>query len=612
MGARTTQYAEALARTTTSSATYQDKTTLTFTPEASSDYYFMHSAVLDNSTTTLDTQYRLQDTTASVTFTEINKEAKDSSDIFAGFGLYKYTSSGSPVSTTFKLQFAAEGGTAGIADARLWAIKANAADTFGSSDGESTDSVGTYTIKATNAFTPGTTGDYLIIAYAEVKSDDTATSVDVKLTDATTSWGESNVRSEDATSYIPWGTVVKASSLTGILHTYTIQFKTASATKQVRIRNARILAFRLDAFDNSYYAESRGRSTTTNTSVVDKTTLTQTTLAKKHVVMACGLIDDSSTTISSNWLVLEGSTISTGTWEGAVSTAEYPFLVVYEKTFTAASQTWKTQYFSETNSATTGISESAIVVLQIETSATDAACALAATAAGSISATLACDKQLVLGLGSTGSISANLYRQRLFDFSKTSDSSGTLGLVKTAVLTFSQTAVGSLAAALDIGLGFLLNATSSSSLSATLNYGAALAFSKIATGSIAAAINIGWGLLFGQGGTSSVSATLAKQANVLLSATSTSSSSTSLKKDSGASFTNTAIGALVALLDNQAGGACNFTGNGSALCDLGISRGLSLSQSGTGVINADLTITQGNPNKYGWLGDSNLIDERGD
>lgn len=363
MAARTTHYAESLSRATTTSGTYQDKTTLTFTPDASSDYFFLHSCVLDNSTTTLDTQCRLRDTTASVTFTEVNKENKDANDVWAGFGLYKYTSSGSPSSTNFVLQYAAEGGTAGIADARVWALKADSADQYANSDSESTDAVGTYIIKTTAAFTPATTGDYLLIAYAEVKSGSTAVTIDVKLDVDGVAYGESNIRVEDTSTYWNWGTAVKV-NLTGVLHTATIQFKTGTAATTARISRARILALRLDAFTNNYYAESRGRSTTTSTSAQDKTTLTQTPVAVKHTVIACGLIDDSANTVSSNFLVDKGGTLTTGNHEGAASTAEYPFFMIQEETLAASSTTWKTQYFSESTN-TTGISESAIALLQI-------------------------------------------------------------------------------------------------------------------------------------------------------------------------------------------------------------------------------------------------------
>lgn len=259
---------------------------------------------------------------------------------------------------------------------------------------------------------------------------------------------------------------------------------------------------------------------------------------------------------------------------------------------------------STNNSTGTGSYE----VLEFVGGSTDQALTFSATAAGSITATLACDKQLLLSQTADGSISANLYRQRLMDFAATAAGSISATLACDKQLLLTAQAAGSISATIAKDARLLLSATGAGSITATLNYDATIATSLTAAGTLTASMIRDLAMVLGAGGAGSLAATLAVDVQGLLTAASISSLSATIKKDAGAGFNPTAVASFVAALTTDGGGACNLTSDGTLGCSIGIDRGLSFNQSAEGILAANLTIVQGNPNKYGVLGDSNLMD----
>ena len=362
----TTYFAENTSRATTTSTSYTDHTTLTFTPNASKDHWLVWSGIHDVSgTATNDGFIRLFNSSDSLTYNEQFFEPKDLTDNRPVYGLKKYTSSASPASTVFKTQIRtnATSYTVGFQSCRIFLIEAGAHDQYVESDGNSNTTSATFQTKATLTFTPGSDGDYLIIATAEVNCSATTSDINVRLVYSGTNYSDAQIRLNDTRNYVPWGGIVKL-TLAASSQTITIQFA-SDGTNTVNIVNARIVAIRLDAFGNSYYTEDRSRTTTTSGTPQDKSTLTQTPVAVEHAIFACHLADNSSSSVSANQKLVEDSTeIAIGIFEGIASAKHDPFFCVYRKTLSAVETTWKTQYYSETTSATTGSDESAIAILQ--------------------------------------------------------------------------------------------------------------------------------------------------------------------------------------------------------------------------------------------------------
>jgi hypothetical protein len=365
--ARTVEYAEDLTLSTAALTSYQDKVTKTFTPDANAVYYWLWTAKNGMNNISNDFSTRLYNETDAVTMTEYNIEAHDNSDIYSGFGLAKYTAPGSPGSMTFKVQYKSEstGATASIEDATLVAIKGDAGDVWANSDGSSTYNTDTTLQTKTTLGALNNGSQYLLIAYAEVGASNTTYGTTVELDISGTTYGAGDRYVSDATTIAPWGTIVRYTA-TGS-ETITIKYGTTNTLSTASIRNARILALKLSGtVDNNYYSEARSRTTTTSTTPQDKATLTTTPLNLSHLVIGCQLIDENGITQSGEFQFTEDGTASfEGSIEPQSASSRYATMIMYRKTFTNASHTWKNQYNTETSLAT-GSSEAAISVLQLE------------------------------------------------------------------------------------------------------------------------------------------------------------------------------------------------------------------------------------------------------
>lgn len=547
--ARSVFYAESLADSTTTSSTFQDKTTLTWTPAASTDYWVFHTSLLESTSSSAINSCRLQDTTGATTFSYSSRENKDTTGTLHSMGMAKFTSGGSPGSTDFKTQFRTTSGTVTIRDSRITVFEADADDEWANSDTESSTTSNSYQDKTTLTFTPGSSGDYLIVAFAEITGSGATYSAFVKLLHDTASndYGEVSKEPEDSGEYTSWGTMVKL-TLGASSQTFKIQYRGEQPNVQTYyIQRARILAIRLDTLVNSYYAESRSRSTTTSTTLQDKATLTQTPQAEEHVILMCSLLDGSSTNTDMESDFVEGATSLMPENEEPNDTSDtYPRFLVYSKTLSASSTTWKTQYNSESSSATTGISESAIAVLQTGGSSTislegsssasgtasgdltvDHTLSGSATVAATISATLEAFKS-IQGI-STGTVttSADILIERAIEGSATGSASASGSLSIERSLGGSVAASGTASGDLEIERGIGGSSTGSSSASGSLSVFKQLTGSSTGSGTASGQMTVNYLIQGSSSGSSSASGTLSVMGVALLEGTATGSISAS-------------------------------------------------------------------------------------
>ncbi|MEA2085659.1 MAG: hypothetical protein U9O84_01245, partial [Chloroflexota bacterium] len=132
----------------------------------------------------------------------------------------------------------------------------------------------TYQDKTVLAFTPATTGDYLVLASCSITGDRTDKHFYTRLTYDGVSQGEIVREPTVAGNYHSYQ-IVRVITATSTSHTLKIQYKSeAKPTATATIKNARISAVRLsDLGIDAYYTEAEDASTTTSTSYVDKATL---------------------------------------------------------------------------------------------------------------------------------------------------------------------------------------------------------------------------------------------------------------------------------------------------------------------------------------------------
>src|SRR3990167_454032 len=249
MSARQTYYAEDLGSSNTTSISYGNKVTLTFTPDANADYIIFWSASLQQATNlTADCKVRLQNTTGAVTLDEHNVEQKDLTDWNPVGGFAREQFGASPAEQVYAIQFAAETDTnsVNIQDARLVAIRLDAADTYAESLADGTTTLGTFVDKTTLTFTPGSSGDYLLFGSAGVRNQSDGDEMEVRILDpAAAAVGLMRYFPKDATNYVPWFTMAKQ-TLAASSQTFKIQFRNLpNLGDTIAIRYARLLPPRL-------------------------------------------------------------------------------------------------------------------------------------------------------------------------------------------------------------------------------------------------------------------------------------------------------------------------------------------------------------------------------
>ena len=296
--ARTWYRNQALSRQTTTSTTYADVVGLTFTPQASTDYWLLWSAIFDSSVTTDNSRHRLRDDSAGANLANPNHRAQSTTEKMSVGGIAAWTSGASPGSQTFSIEHQCEtaGTTTGTSDAHLIAIKRETGDQYAESTGSSSTTSSTLADKATLTFTPASAGDYLILVSAEINGFVNASPFQARgrcLLDVN---GTPYLDTVDGymtlttTQYASWAGAVVASFGAGS-QTLKIRYASSDNTTTVQIRQARILAIRLDSFPLAATDQDNTRQTTTASSAQVAAGVTLTAQGADYLMLGAGMFD---------------------------------------------------------------------------------------------------------------------------------------------------------------------------------------------------------------------------------------------------------------------------------------------------------------------------------
>jgi hypothetical protein len=373
MAARQAFYAESLAESSTTNQDWVDKCTCTFTPDANSTYWVMASwsHTSDATASTDRSQTQVIAVEAAVTFGEGDMRAHELTspqDWINAFIIGKLTFGAAPAQQNVKIQYTLYGSLqTRIRGARILVLKADATDQMVESTAWSSTTSTTYQTKATLTWTPASAGDYLIIAAAGIASDVNGDATYAQLNYVTGSqiFGDKIWYCVDGWDVAPFCAMAKL-NLANASQTFRLQYKTGTASVLAWIGFARILALRLDAFDNAYFASNYGVQATTSASYQDALTLTQTPQAVDHAIIAIGAYNPVSTTISGYAQALQGATSLSEVVKESQNTAGYQYLgIISKQTLAAQSTTWKWQTRAETAGTTVNADELAIAVLQL-------------------------------------------------------------------------------------------------------------------------------------------------------------------------------------------------------------------------------------------------------
>ena len=345
------QFAESLEESSWNANTeYQDKVILTFTPPTSADYIVIATAeVQGNCMSPPDVKARLYNGTS--TWQELIYRVKDITDWYPFSALKRVHLPAS--SQTIKIQYAISQTTSSvrIRNARLYAFSLSSE--YAESEAESSSTSTSWQDKVALTFTPSTSGDYLIIATANLGGSSTYRSTLVQLIQDSSIVHAGPIKepSTDEARYT-FG-VMRKINLDATSHTFKIQYRTEGASKTAYISYAHIVAIRVDQFSNNYYAESEGESgPAASNTWYDKVTNTYTAQAADHLIIGSILYKSGSQYYSVGLDLLQGGAAAQEPLVEHKDSTDYEACFMMTKaSLSAGSTTDKIQYKGESTSA---------------------------------------------------------------------------------------------------------------------------------------------------------------------------------------------------------------------------------------------------------------------
>lgn len=229
----------------TTSSSFQDAVTLTFTAEAA-DYLIIATGDISNSSTSTSTEAQVTQDGAA---TSLMRQELQVANEYETYGMIRKVTL-TAASHTFKIQYRTTDDTGYIDDARITAVKtSDFSDVqYGETEAESNTTSTTYQDKNTLTFTPGAQGHYLVVSSALIKNSTGARYVYGNYVLDGSTLAEQSYYTKDGTDYVPMFHLER-DELTKASHTLKIQYKIGT-TGTAYIKNARSVAIRFDSMES--------------------------------------------------------------------------------------------------------------------------------------------------------------------------------------------------------------------------------------------------------------------------------------------------------------------------------------------------------------------------
>jgi hypothetical protein len=252
-------YQESPAQTQTTSTTYQDKTTISFTPQVTADFLIIATAEVQGSSTGYQTRAQL--TVNSTTYQELRYRVKDTTDWYPFSGLKRMPMAAGDT-YEIKIQFCTSNvaGVASIRNARLLVFSLQSE--YVESESLSTTGDTNWQDKTALMLDVPVDGEYLLLATANYRGSSTFRDTRVRLVQDSNVVHSDNVGrpgADTTASYYTFG-VMRKVALTSGIHNFTIQFCSSDAPGIAGINYAHLTAIRIDQFEANHYSESEGES----------------------------------------------------------------------------------------------------------------------------------------------------------------------------------------------------------------------------------------------------------------------------------------------------------------------------------------------------------------
>jgi hypothetical protein len=227
-----------------------------------------------------------------------------------------------------------------------------------------------YQDKTTLTFIPDPNSTYLIIASWLMNESSVSYGVQGKLTRTTGTvkdFSELIYMPKDPSDYISGGAIgIDSFGSSPEAQTYKIQYKTNNTAAIGRIKDAKIIAIKMNSADQ--YAQLETRATTNSTAYVDSANLTFTpSTAGDYIIIATADLDGANNTVDFRaQLNIDSSIYSNYNIETFNPINKYLWGMVKKVNLTAASHTIKIQYSTENASYAAGIANARIIALRAD------------------------------------------------------------------------------------------------------------------------------------------------------------------------------------------------------------------------------------------------------
>jgi hypothetical protein len=241
----TIKYVESEAESYSKSSSYQDKATLTFTPESAGSYLIIGTAELRGSSSSYSVLARL--TVDGTSYAELTGEPEETGIYVNHFATSKMVNL-TAASHTIKLQYRSESTSASAyaRRARILAIPLSSYETQEAAGAQTVSSTyGSYQDVVSRSFSVGADGEYLLVSSAEFNSLSSSQSIRVRALIDGANLGETLSEAKDTSDYLDYFSVA-VRDLSAGSHTLKVQASNSSTTKH-KIRNARVTAIPLSA-----------------------------------------------------------------------------------------------------------------------------------------------------------------------------------------------------------------------------------------------------------------------------------------------------------------------------------------------------------------------------
>jgi hypothetical protein len=346
------RYQESLPISSTISTAYQDKVSISFTPQVTADFVAIATAEIQGSSTSY--QARAQLSVNSTTYQELRYRVKDTTDWYPFCGLKRMTLNEN-TNYVFKIQYCVSNvaGTAYVRNARL--IIMSLQSWYAESEALSTTSNTNWEDKITLTFTPTTNEDYLIIATANYRGSRTDLDTKVRLVqDDTIVHADTIGRpgSDTTSSYYTFG-VMRKVTLSATLHSFKLQYCSSSTPAIAGINFAHIAAIRLSQFDSNSYAEDESESSPAASNTwYDKITNNYVATDGDYLIMGSVLYRSGSTSYSAGLdFQIESTSRQSPLVEHRASTTYESAFFMTNQALTAGSKTDRIRWMGESTSA---------------------------------------------------------------------------------------------------------------------------------------------------------------------------------------------------------------------------------------------------------------------